>query len=152
MWWKKTASFQSFHRNGWTFSVTSKDCAISQLTFSHGFAHNFGADHSSRYLINKRVSEHRGNGGKIKKEFVRTIMQYQQDGVMSHKTNHYSNPNIIHPVTRTRTGKFGVPPNYMHFSTHIAQIAALGDESCICYKHHYMDLRYSCRKVANSNQ
>ena len=46
----------------------------------------------------------------------------------------YSKPNIIHPVTQTRTGKFGMPANYLH----IAEIAALGNESCICYETYFM--------------
>ena len=43
-------SYGHAYRNGWTFSVVSRDCAISQLTFSHGISHNFGADHSEHPL------------------------------------------------------------------------------------------------------
>ena len=95
------ASYGHAYRKGWTFSVTSRDCAISQQTFSHGIAHNFGVDHSSEFLLNKRG----------KKELV-----------------------TIHPVRQTRTEKFGVPANYMNFNI----IAALGDESCICYSAYQM--------------
>ena len=107
------ASYGHAYRNGWTFSVASKDCAISQLTFSHGIAHNFGVDHSSGYFLKKRA----------KKEFVRAIMQKSQDDIPSHT---------------------GVPANFMHFDTHIAKIAALGDESCICYAAYQM--KYHIRK------
>ena len=86
------ASYGHAYRNGWTFSVAARDCALSQLTFSQGISHNFGADDSSGFLLNQRE----------KKEFV------------------------------------GVPANYMHFNTNIARIAALGDESCICYQAYSM--------------
>ena len=88
------ASYGHAYRNGWTFSVAARDCALSQLTFSQGIAQNFGVYQSNVYLLNKRD----------KKEFV------------------------------------GVPANYMHFNTNIARIAALGDESCICYKVYSMVL------------
>ena len=60
------ASYGHAYRNGWTFSVAARDCALSQLTVSHGIAHNFGVDHYSGYLLNKRD----------KKEFVGVPANY----------------------------------------------------------------------------
>ena len=111
-------SYGHAYRNGWTFSVVSRDCAISQLTFSQGIAHNFGADHSSEYLFNKGDTQHVGRGGNSKHKFARTIMQSHQ--------------------MKTRIGKIGMPAKFLYFSEHIDQISALGNESCVCYKAYNM--------------
>ena len=104
--------------------MVSRDCAISQQTLSQVIAHNFGADHSSGYLLNKGDTHLVGKGGNSKQKFVRMIMHYNTYGSTSHKkTNHYSNPNIIQK-----------PANYMYFSKHIDKISALGNESCVCYR------------------
>ena len=102
---KKYGFSPFFYRNGLTFSVTSRDCAISQLTFSHGIAHNFGGI---------------GNGGKTKKEI--TYIAYRKEIMRT-------NANLIYQIiTKTTTGKFGMPSNDKHFSRNIATIAGLGDE------------------------
>ena len=120
-----------------TFSVTSRDCAISQLTFSHGIANNFGVDHSSGYLLQKRNTQP-GKEGKIsRQQFVRTSMQHKQDGKLSHLTKQYSNHNIIHPTLKTRFGELGIIANIKYLSKNIDKISALGNESCICYKMYY---------------
>ena len=128
------ASYGHAYRNGWTFSVVSRDCAISQLTFSHGIAHNFGAGHSSGYILNKTNRGFGEEGKNSRQEFVST----QQNGLPSLKTSHYTNSNIIHPVMKTGRGKFGMPTNFMYFSKHIDKISVLGNESCVCYKAYAM--------------
>ena len=147
-------AYQNAYSNGWTFSVMSRHCALDQLSFSHEIAHNFGAEHSLGYLINNRVTRHKG-----REFFYRTIMKYPSN-VQSNRTNYYSNPNIWHPITKTRTGKVGVPSNYEQFSKHIEQIAALGDESCKCYivtylNESWMHVNKSCSfqsKAKSANQ
>lgn len=126
------ASYGHAYRNGWTFSVVSRDCAISQMTFSHGIAHNFGAIHSSGYLLNKKNRRHGEEGKKSRQEIVR--MHHKKTGIPSHKKKHYANPNNIQPVMKTRIRKFGMHANLMYFSKHIGKISLLGNESCICYK------------------
>ena len=113
--------YQSFYRNGWTFSVTSRDCAISQLTFSHGIAHNFGR--------------------------IKTHEHEKHVHFVQYKYIPYIYPYTIHLITKTRTGKIGMPSNDKQFSRNIATIAGLGDESCICYEHHYMESKYKMQHM-----
>ena len=121
---KKYGFSPFFYRNGLTFSVTSRDCAISQLTFSHGIVHNFGGI---------------GNGGKTKKEI--TYIAFRKEIMRT-------NANLIYQIiTKTTTGKFGMPSNDKHFSRNIATIAGLGDESCICYEKYYMKAEYKRRHM-----
>ena len=113
------------YKHGWTFAVTSRVCAISRFTFSHEIGHIFGALHSSGYFLNKR-----GSKGP---QMLRTIMQYERDGMSSRRINYYSNPNIIDPQSKSRKGKPGMLSNHVYFSKNIYKIAALGNESCKCW-------------------
>ena len=61
-----------------------------------------------------------GNGGKTKKEI--TYIAYRKEIMRT-------NANLIYQIiTKTTTGKFGMPSNDKHFSRNIATIAGLGDE------------------------
>ena len=108
-----------------TFSIVAKGCASSMKTFSHEIAHNFGAFHEAGFTLKTKNENN---------SYPRTIMAKEPTDtkIKTERTNYFSNPNVIHLVTKTRAGELGKPANYVHLSTNIDKVSALGDESCKC--------------------
>ena len=125
------------YKNGRTFSVAKKSCAMSKYSFAHEVAHNFGASHdyNARGSGFKNTLFPEGHGHLIEKGFAdtgeSTIMAYQVEG-HEKRVNYYSNPDIVYPGTGTPTGVAGVSNNAAVLLQNVDTVARIGDESAIC--------------------
>ena len=121
------------YNSGQTFSVVKKDCAIGGLSLGHELGHNLGAGHNIENS-DKSLAPY-GHGHFIKKGKYhvgwRTIMAYPKRGE-GYRTNYYSNPDVIHPLTGTPTGDRRRANNAAIIRMNIGKLAAIGDESGSC--------------------
>ena len=94
----------STYNSGRTFSVVKKACAIGYFSLGHELGHILGADHNIGADGNARppAAGHLIKKGKYHTG-LRTIMAYSRPGHRI-RTNYYSNPDVIHPLTGTPTG------------------------------------------------
>ena len=137
---RKDACGMAYPDTGFPFSVVLYVCSLIQNTFSHEIAHNFGVEHSSGYVFKNKKYTNAGEPASKYEEgkYFRTIMA-KVGGDMIDETiriNYFSNPNIIHPITKLPIGKLENPDNiahFAHFAKNISFIAANGDESCKCH-------------------
>ena len=121
------------YNHGDTFSWVKKDCAIRWFTLGHELGHNLGAGHNIE--APGRVNFRYGRGHLIEKgkyyTGLNTIMAYPRQG-HEIRTNYYSNPDVIHPLTGTPTGERSRSNNAAVIWRNIAKLAAIGDESGSC--------------------
>ena len=100
-------------------------------SLGHELGHNLGAGHN---VGDSGNSLPRGHGYFIKKGKyqigLRSIMAYPRKGYEI-RTNYYSNPDVIHPLTGTPTGDWK-SNNAAIIRMNIGKLAAIGDESGSC--------------------
>ena len=118
---------------GRTLSWVKKECAIGFFSLGHEVGHNLGAGHNVE--AHGRALFRSGRGHLIKKgkyyTGLSTIMTYPRLG-HEIRTNYYSNPDVIHPLTGTPTGDRRRSNNAAVIRRNIAKLAAVGDESGSC--------------------
>ena len=125
--------FFAAYRTKKSFSWVKKNCAFRSGMWSlgHELGHNLGAAHNAR---DSGTSLPRGHGYFIKKGKyqigLRSIMAYPRKGYEI-RTNYYSNPDVIHPLTGTPTGDWK-SNNAAIIRMNIGKLAAIGDESGSC--------------------
>ena len=119
--------------SGRPLSWVRKSCAIGGYTVGHELGHNLGAHHNPEQDNN--IIFRNGHGHLIERgehhAGLHTIMAYQRDGHWD-QTNYYSNPDVIHPQTGTRTGVRNLSNNAAVILNNVGKLAALGDESGSC--------------------
>ena len=130
-----------YWNTGFPFSVVLYVYSLWMKTFSHEIAHNFGAEHSTGYAFNKKMTDAGEPASKFENgTYYITIMARESDWIDKIglgkivRINYFSNPNIIHPITKLPIGKVGKHESYLHFEKNISAIAANGDESCKCHE------------------
>ena len=118
---------------GYTLSVITRQCAVSEYSFVHELGHNMGLQHDN--TLNRIY--YYGHGHLIEaghgRPGSRTIMAYQADG-HKRRQNVFSNPSILNAETGTKIGVVGISNSAAVLIRNRKQMSLLGDESEKCLK------------------
>merc|ERR1719312_2042172 len=116
-----------------TLSVTKKSCATGYYSFGHELGQNFGCLHNPE-VDHQDPTGHFGHSDDGHAHLImpddsgyRTILAFHTRG-HDKRVNHYSNPNVLYPETKTPTGVRDLSDNARVITVNRFSLAECGKE------------------------